>query len=115
MKTIEKAREIVRNFAFDKTQLANFTKNGDFNYYDNDSKTSKSFTEITSDVIAGSLSYIINIEECEYSHNELGLSKQNGHPHLPSDWKQPSAWGKKYLFLMQLNFQEIKPYDIDGI
>lgn len=115
MNTLGKARKVVKNFLFDQKQLDQFTENEESSYFDNTSSQTISFSKITPEIIAKSLAYVINIEESKYSEEALGYSKKNGHPHLPSDWILPSQWKGKYSFLMQINFQEINSFDIDGV
>jgi uncharacterized protein YwqG len=68
-------------------------------------------------VLKNLLRYTVSCDPVPVESDELslGTSKIGGRPHLPADISWMQANGKSMTFVAQINFEEVKPYDRDGI
>jgi Domain of unknown function (DUF1963) len=115
---LEQAREIVRRCALpDELRRRGETEIGSYlvpearlQYYDG-TATQFLTTELTAQVLARSLQYVIRLKRRRIKDEEsvpLGVSKYKGRPQLPPGME----WPRGQYFLVQLNLAEVHPFDI---
>jgi len=117
MNQLEKAREIVRAYAF--KDLAEFGEKEGFIdedargwYWDGD--RSRMFFEMDADTLAHAMHTYVEVEGAEISDEKklkLGTSKLCGLPHLPKSMK----WPEGHYFLAQLALADVKPFDAEDL
>ena len=57
----------------------------------------------------------IKVNQSNIFDNDIGISKFGGTPDLPEGINWPEFEGKPMIFLAQINFDETKDYDVEGI
>ncbi|WP_421804608.1 DUF1963 domain-containing protein [Flagellimonas sp.] len=113
MNKLEQARDIVLNYDYPEDVLAKCTKN--ISEYDLifDGVCQVTMISITPEKLAKSLLHYIDItsRRIEEAKIPLGSSKFYGVPHLPKGVE----WPKGHYFYAQLNFSELKDYDVEDL
>jgi hypothetical protein len=107
---IEQARDLVRQRRLPRTLRRVGEEDDGLSYYDGFG-TDELDTEVTSDVLARSLHYMIRLKLTSVSDEfelPLGASKHKGLPHLPPDLEWPGT----HYFFAQFNLAELHPLDL---
>lgn len=64
--------------------------------------------------LANALKPAIKILAQKNLESPLGCSRIWGNPDLPVDWEWPEEKGKPLNFILQINLEEVHPFDIEN-
>ncbi|WP_306012813.1 MULTISPECIES: DUF1963 domain-containing protein [unclassified Allomuricauda] len=113
MNKLEQARDIVLNYDYPEDELANCLEELTDCDKISDGVCMVPLEDITPEKLSKSLLHYIEFRgnTLEEAKIPMGSSKFYGVPHLPKGVE----WPKGYYFYAQLNFSEIKPYDVEDL
>jgi uncharacterized protein YwqG len=113
MNKLEQARDIVLNYDYPEDELQNCIDELTDEDLISVGVCMVRLEDITPEGLAKSLHHYIEIQGQRFDEGNipLGSSKFYGTPHLPKGIE----WPKGHYFYAQLNFNELKDYDVEGL